>query len=519
MAVMRQLHHHHIVRLVDAGQAQGMLFMAMELMEGGSLDQRLAAGQALDLATTVGILGQIASALDHAHRQRVIHRDVKPSNILFARDGRAVLTDFGIAKVAGQSTSLTQTGAIIGTPEYVSPEQAQGIKELDARSDVYSLGVVAYQMLTGRVPFRRENTWATLLAHIKEAPPPLRRWNSQINAAAEHAVLRALAKAPAQRYAKAGEFIHALALARSQPGQPAGLRAVMAGAAVVIVLAILLAVTMRPPGSATASQPPLAGPLLAFESDQDGNREIYVADPASQQRWRLTSHPAQDFGPAWSPEGQRLAFASDRGGYTDLYVMSRQGQDLVALTQDPAVDSGPAWSPDGQRMAFDSNRSGNNDVWVMAADGTGARNLTQHPAFDGDPAWSPDGQWIAFESDRDGNFEIYLMPAEGGAARRVTVDSWRDFAPSWSPDGGWIAFECQHESTEICVVEVASDSLRRLTTDDVEDQQPSWLPDGRIIWTRQQGLAYDLTIMDAGGQGMQPWLATRWSETAPAWTP
>jgi Tol biopolymer transport system component len=507
------------VHLVDAGQAQGMLFMAMELMEGGSLDQRLAAGQALNLSTTVGILSQIASALDHAHRQRVIHRDVKPSNILFSHDGRAVLTDFGIAKVAGQSTSLTQTGAIIGTPEYVSPEQAQGIRELDARSDVYSLGVVAYQMLTGRVPFRRENTWATLLAHIKEAPPPPRRWNSQINAAAEQAVLRALAKAPAQRYASAGEFIHALDLARSKSGQPAGLRAALAGAAAVIVLVILLALTMRRSEPATASQPPPAGPLLAFESNQDGNREIYVADPASQQRWRLTSHAAQDFGPAWSPDGQRLAFASDRSGYTDLYVMSRQGQGLVALTQDPAVDSGPAWSPDTQRMAFDSNRSGNNDVWVIDADGAGVRNLTQHPAFDGDPSWSPDGQWIAFESDRAGNFEIYLMPAEGGAARRLTGDSGRDFAPSWSPDGRQIVFECQRQSTEICVVDAATGDVRRLTADAVEDQQPGWLPDGGIIWTRREGAVWNLFVMDANGQDMQPWMATLWSETAPAWTP
>lgn len=517
MAVMRQLHHHHIVRLVDAGQAQSTLFMAMELMEGGSLDQRLSGGQALDLPTTVQVLSQVASALDHAHRQRVIHRDVKPSNILFARDGRAVLTDFGIAKVVGQSTSLTQTGAIIGTPEYVSPEQAQGTKEVDPRTDVYSLGVVAYQMLTGRVPFRRDNTWATLLAHINEAPPPLRRWNSRITATTEQAVLRALAKAPSQRFATAGQFIQALSQTASAAETGTRLRPALVTIPLAMVLVGLLALLLRQPSGPT-NQPPATGPLVAYESDKDGNREIYVADPTSQRRWRLTRDPAQDFGPAWSPDGQKLLFASDRSGYTDLYVMDRQGQNLTTLTADPAVDSGPVWSPDGKRIAFDSNRQGNNDVWVMNDDGSDMWNLTQHPAFDGDPVWSPDGRWIALETDRDGNFEIYVFPAVGGAGRRLTVDSGRDFAPSWSPDGQSIVFECQRQSTEICVVDVDSGAIRRLTVDNTEDQQPGWLPDARIIWTRRQGPVWNLHVMDADGQGMQPWSVTAWSEMAPAWT-
>lgn len=519
MEVMHQLNHRHIVRLVDAGQAPGVLYMAMELMEAGSLDRRLANGQALDLPSVVSILRQIASALDYAHQRQIIHRDVKPSNILFARDGRAVLTDFGIAKVVGQTTSLTQTGSIIGTPEYVSPEQAQGTKDLDGRSDIYSLGVVAYQMLTGRVPFRRENTWATLLAHIKEPPPPLRHWNPRIAPEVERAVLRSLAKAPSQRYASADQFVQALmGASRRQAAASPSWRLVLGATTIVLVVMALLLVLMRRPSTLT-SVPPADGQLLVFESDQDGNRQIYVADPSNQRRWHLASSPGQDFGPTWSPDGQRLVFASDRSGFTDLYVVDRQGRSLVPLTQDAPVDSGAAWSPDGRTIAFDSDRSGNVDVWVMEVSGSNLRNLTDHTAFDGDPTWSPDGQWIAFESDRDGNFEIYMMPAVGGAARRLTTDSGRDFAPSWSPDGRQIVFECERQSIEICVMDSSGGSIRRLTVDNIRDQQPSWTPDGQIIWTRQQGPVWNLYTMDTTGQNLRPWQITAWSETAPAWSP
>lgn len=513
---MRRLRHRHIVRLYDAGQVQGVFFIALEMMDGGSLEQRLSGGKAMDLPTTVRILAQVAAALDYAHRQGVIHRDVKPSNILFDRTGAAVLTDFGIAKVVGQTGSLTHSGGLLGTPEYVSPEQVQSAKQVDHRTDIYSLGVVAYRMLTGHVPFRRESPWAVLFAHVKEAPPPLSRWNPRVNPQAEQAVLRALAKDPSERYATAGEFVQALAGVTADRLRPTTLYP-MAVVGLSVTLVALTALLLRAP-ERPRPVPPASGPLLAFESDQDGNREIYVADPTTLYRWRLTDHPGQDFSPAWSPSGQHLVFSSDRSGDVELYVMDRRGQGLTRLTNDPATDSGAVWSPDGLSIAFDSDRSGNFDVWIMNSDGTGLRNLTQHQAFDGDPAWSPDGEWIAFESDRDGNYEIYVMPASGGQAQRLTRHSGNDFAPSFSPDGTQIVFECQRESIEICTMNREGGNLRRLTADDVEDRQPQWLADGRILWTRRQGSVWNLFLMDSNGQDMKPWMVTFWSETAPAWS-
>ena len=541
--VLRRLRHRHIVQLYEAGQAQGTLYIAMEYAQGGSLAQRLAGGRMLDLRTAIAILTQIASALDHAHRQGVIHRDVKPSNILFAADGRTLLADFGIARAVGL-TRLTQTGTAMGTPEYISPEQAEGSRELDHRTDIYSLGVVAYQMLTGHVPFQRENTWATMLAHIRETPPPLRHWNRSLSPAVQAVVLRALEKPPGRRYASAGQFVQTLAAASRGAGVPQdvaderrrtptprpgdrvqlGTRAVWLVVVLALVGIIAGALSLRQPDTSTGgSVPPVSGPLIAFESDQDGNREIYVTDPAARSRWRLANDPAMDFAPAWSPDGQRLAFASDRNGFTDIYIMSRQGKGLLNLTQNRAQDSGPAWSPDGGQIAFDSDRDGNLEIYVMNVDGTGLTNLSRHLGHDGDPTWSPDGRWVAFESNRDGNFEIYIVSAGGGTPLRRTTNSWTDFAPSWSPDGQRIVFECYRQDAEICVMNADGGEVRRLTTGFARDRQPSWSPDGRqIIWTRQNPLTgdWDLYAMNVDGPDVPHPLTTTstWSETAPAWT-
>jgi len=146
-----RLSHPNIIKIYEAGQIEGISFIAMEYIDGGSLQDRLKGGQRLDLATTISIVGQISSALDYAHARGIVHRDIKPSNILLTKDGRALLSDFGIAKASDYS-HLTDPKAVMGTADYMSPEQARGA-EVDHRADIYSLGAVCYQMLTGRVPF------------------------------------------------------------------------------------------------------------------------------------------------------------------------------------------------------------------------------------------------------------------------------------------------------------------------------------------------------------------------------
>lgn len=205
--LVAHLRHPNIVTVLDFGEDQGIPYLVMEYVEGETLLARL--GEPMTLSEALSIAGQVAAALDYAHRHGVVHRDVKPSNILLAEEG-CVLSDFGIAKPLEGAAHLTQTGVTIGTPEYMSPEQCQGLP-VDARSDIYSLGVVLYEMLTGRPPFVGPTSMSVMLKHVGEPLPPPRRINPSIPPEVEAAVLRATAKDPAERYTSAAEMAAAVA--------------------------------------------------------------------------------------------------------------------------------------------------------------------------------------------------------------------------------------------------------------------------------------------------------------------
>ena len=203
----------NIVTIHDVGDQDGHRYIAMEFIEGGSLEDRIRSQGALPLDQVVDIIGQIGQALDYAHQHGFIHRDIKPANVLIDPDGRAVLTDFGIAKAASDSgitAPSTKAGSIFGTPHYMSPEQ---IKEdpIDHRSDLYSLGIVCYEMLTGQVPFDGTTTHSILYAQAHNPPPPLKDANPNVPPAVEAVVNRMLSKLPEARYGSAGEFATALA--------------------------------------------------------------------------------------------------------------------------------------------------------------------------------------------------------------------------------------------------------------------------------------------------------------------
>ncbi len=210
--VAARLDHPNIVKIYDVGFDEGLYYLAMAYVDGGSLQALLVNQRSLPVAKKIGILRQVARALDYAHRAKVVHRDVKPSNILLGKDGTAYLTDFGIAKAAW-STRVTMTGASLGTPEYMSPEQANGKKEVDYRTDLYSLGVIAYEMLSGRRPYEGENPLSVLYKIVHEQVPPPQKFNKDIPPAAEQVLLRALAKEPQDRFKSGEDMVRALEIA------------------------------------------------------------------------------------------------------------------------------------------------------------------------------------------------------------------------------------------------------------------------------------------------------------------
>jgi serine/threonine-protein kinase len=207
----------NIVQLYDFDIVDGQAIMVMEYLAGGSLRDRLArlhnVGQLMGLATA-DLLEAVAAGLDYAHERGAVHRDLKPGNILFSEEGQPVIGDFGVAKVVNASShlmtpTLAEPGSILGTPAYMSPEQASG-GEIDYRSDLYSLGVVLYEMVTGRLPFTGESPREILIQHLQHAPPAPRAFNPNLSEGIEEVLLRALAKEPAARYTCAAEMVEAL---------------------------------------------------------------------------------------------------------------------------------------------------------------------------------------------------------------------------------------------------------------------------------------------------------------------
>src|SRR5213594_2610939 len=307
--VTAHLQHPHILPLFDSGQAGGLIYYVMPHVEGESLRQRLEREKQLPLETAIEITRAVASALDYAHRHGVIHRDIKPENILF-QDGQAVVADFWIALAlsAAGGSRLTETGLSLGTPQYMSPEQATGDRTLDARSDIYSLASVLYEMLAGEPPHTGPTVQSVIAKIVTDRPRPLRQLRESVPPHVEAAVLKALAKVPADRFQTAAEFVDALArpgwaLTTTAPDVAApalgrlGRRAVrdvapwaVAGLATGLALWASLRARPEPPARPVARftlvlppSAPLAefsaGPTVAFSPD--GSRIIYVSSAST----------------------------------------------------------------------------------------------------------------------------------------------------------------------------------------------------------------------------------------------
>ena len=251
-----RLRHPSIVQVFDFDTVEEQSFIVMEFIDGGTLKTRLmelsAAGQRLPRGDVGRIISEVADALDTAHHLGIVHRDVKPSNVLLSRSGRAIMADFGIARILA-SSGQTQTGVGVGTPEYMSPEQGEGVA-VDMRSDIYSLGVMAYELLTGRVPFRADTPLAVVLAHVRDPLPLPSTIDPTIPEDVERVLLKAMAKTPSERYASAGEFARALASALE--GVPVGSTTASVSSAALSAAAAKVSTAPSAPVEAPAAPSP-----------------------------------------------------------------------------------------------------------------------------------------------------------------------------------------------------------------------------------------------------------------------
>jgi serine/threonine-protein kinase len=287
-----RLQHPHILSLHDSGEAAGLLYYAMPYVEGESLRARLAREVQLDATDAVGIAEEVADALACAHAAGVLHRDIKPENILLT-GGHAVVADFGIARAidAVAADRLTETGLALGTPHYMSPEQASGARVLDARSDLYALGCVLYEMLAGEPPFNGPSSQAILARHAVDPVPCLRTVRSTVSPALEAAVGKALAKVPADRFSTALEFKEALSRASREPALlplaagrrrlAAGLGAFVVGAGVAV--ALLVGIGSDRPVTADGERPIRSLAVAPLENLTGDSAQVYLAQGITDQ--------------------------------------------------------------------------------------------------------------------------------------------------------------------------------------------------------------------------------------------
>ena len=447
------LQHPHILPLHDSGEAGGAVFYVMPYVEGESLRDRLTRDRQLPIDDAVRIAREVLSALDYAHRHNVIHRDIKPENILL-HDGQAFVADFGIAlavSTAGAATRMTETGMSLGTPHYMSPEQAMGDRDISARSDVYAMGCVLYEMLLGEPPFTGPSAQAIIARVITEEPRRMLAQRKTIPPHVEAAVLRSLAKLPADRFASAAEFVDALnrptpAITANATAGPVGL-----------------------PESKTVSwsRPIVLSPLLV------GLIGTGLAGWALTRAKEVTSAPLAKFELARSPD-DRLA-----------------GANPVAI------------SPDGRTIAFAIVRGASSQIHIRRLAELVARPVAGTEGASA-PMFSPTSDWIAFARGTS----LYKVPLSGGEPTRIADVPLASAVGTWSSDG-WI-YVSSGSSGSLFRVNANGGSFEEFTRPDssrreVSHSSPLALPDGRHLMI---GIVMD----DGGHPGLLDTKTRTWSD-------
>ena len=537
------LSHSNIARIYEAGEAGGRMFIAMEYVDGEPLDV-LIARRPLSIAEVVRIAIQLVSAVDEAHAHGVIHRDLKPSNVMVTARGDVKVLDFGLAKFHDSSPAAedatawkTESGLMMGTVPYMSPEQAFG-RPADARSDLFSLGVVLYQLVTARLPFAGATQAETLVRITSSQPEPMARFNYELPLELERIIRKCLEKEPGRRYQTAADLLVDLRnfdrdrqLGRSQ--RPGGMhRSRIAILALLLLLAttavIATLVSLKRPVNAgahrlraarPASPVPSAmrvsrvtarGKVIAAAISRDGafvayviydfnGQSLWVRQMASGRSLQLIS-PRQVFswGLSFAPDGSlyfvEKSTATPEGTMLQISPHGGTARPIVS-----GVDAPPAFSPDGKQMAFLRGSwpaAGKSALFVANANGTGARVLAIAeapelfvPVFFAGASWSPDGKSIATAIRNSVSAKSRLAAVDVATGRISTIadPGWREVAQSaWLPDGsGLVAIATveQEDRSQVWLVPVPKGEPFRVTNDLFDYRSVSLTSDGESLLT------------------------------------
>ncbi len=539
-----RLDHVNIVAIHDAGEVDGRDYIAMEYVEGESLSEILhRVGGPLPLDFALSIVNQVGAALDYAHRRGIVHRDIKPSNILVKDNGHALLTDFGIAHAASMS-SLTQAGTILGTPEYMSPEQAEG-RLVDGRSDVYALAIVAYHVLSGQSPFRAETPQATLYAHVHQPLPDPRDLNPDLPQGITSVLRTAAAKDPAKRYPTSSAFTRAFGAVAQPQTQPIAtpVSSHRSGIWLYVLIGFLLGFAALAIGAwvllggelplvSTSTPPPISTQIVASDVLVTATATLVVLapPPSSTPTQTATSTPTFTQTPTETPVPTttpsptpilpavpRIAYVSDRSGIAQIYLANSDGTGEIQLTHEGRNEH-PFWSRDGDLIFFTSDNGQGPALWSMNPDGSNQTELLfvpgavaysispdgAHTAYaltteDGYDLFLDGGPWVALSGDQSayqwaangsrivfdnasGPQVIYTIAVGENTAQQLTDSGYSSWNPVWAPDSQQIAFASTRDGNAgIYTLAIADNEVLRLTPLEAWSQAPSWSPDGSSI--------------------------------------
>jgi len=533
------LNHPHILSIYEVGRIEARDYIAMELVTGETLRDRIARDR--DLPSLLDILIQIGDALARAHEANIVHRDLKPDNSMVTPDGYAKILDFGLAKLllrppdsnspTAVITEETRIGTFIGTAGYASPEQARG-ETVDARSDIFSFGCIAFEAVTGHRAFRGETALQTLTQIATVDPPPLRKLNPKAPAELQRIVGRCLVKNRDNRYGSMNDVV--VALRRVRDGMREG------GARRLPVL------TQLTFDKAIEQFPAISpdGTRVVFSRDVGKVRKLFMTVISDGGEEPVTDGDHDDIQPAWSPAGDKLLFLRSRepgqriepgdvfgrfhGG--DIWLLELATNRMSLLVRDAA---NPAWSPDGTRIAFDAGLSGPWRIWIADARG---RNLAQATIDDTDavhhvrPRWSPDGKRIAFQNLEGTKFDVRVVDLETKKMTWVTNDYTMDIHPVWSPGGEAIYFS-SYRGGGINVWRMPVDddgtpigSMEQVTAGPGHDVDLDVATTGRMVCSilKQNADIWRLPVDPATGAATgapEPVIATTRENSRGAWSP
>jgi serine/threonine-protein kinase len=516
--VTASLQHPHILPLFDSGSGDGLVWYVMPFIVGETLRSRLTRERRLPVDVALQLVREMADALEYAHRQGVVHRDVKPENVLLQGD-HALVADFGIALALEHAGGerLTRTGITLGTPSYMAPEQAAGAGPIDARTDVYALGAVLHEMLAGEPPFAARWQQAVVRNEMYEPAVALSTRRADVSATLDAAVRRALAKRPDDRFLSAAAFAAALTgRARDvrSVGRLVSAKAAIYAACVVLVVGLVggwaLAtsrVVQRLPSALPAALQPPNGSDAGEWRGTVGDISLTVVDRAGRlQRAIPASRP---WTPRFSRDGRLVAYGAFGSGRStsDVWVTDLATGTTRRLTDDENDSNDPQWSANGAVVAYSVSAPDGKDLMVRQVSGGSPSILATRTGTQFASDWLPNGSALLVTEETGSNRrDIIVQPADGSTPWPYAATSADETAARVSPDGRWVAYTSDESGREEVYIDSYPRPGRRVSVSWDGGAHPVWRGDGRELYYWKDGALVAVQLTPNGA----------WADAAPA---